>query len=189
MPKLLVLTALKSELDSDRAPDGVEVVYVGIGKISAAIATTAALLAAKPELVVNFGTCGKITKDLRGLVEVSRVVQRDMMAMPWAPRGVTPHSNDAYLLTSGYGTAVCGTGDSFVTAADPWLIENKIDVVDMELFAIALVCKRYNVPWRSFKFITDEADDSAGEDWSANVSHGEGLFWDVLKGDILRRAI
>jgi adenosylhomocysteine nucleosidase len=167
MTKILVLTALKSELDSDRAPDGVEVVYAGVGKISAAIATTAALLDAKPELVVNYGTRGKIAKNLRGLLEVSRVVQRDMMAMPLAPRGVTPQSDDESLLTSGYGTAVCGTDDSFVTATDPWLIENRIDVVDMELFAIALVCRRYNVPWRSFKFITDEADGSAHEHWSA----------------------
>jgi nucleoside phosphorylase len=93
----LVLTALKSELDSDRAPDGAEVVYVGVGKISAAIATTAALLDAKPDLVVNYGTCGKIAKNLRGLLEVSRVVPRDMMAMPLARRGVTPQSDDESL--------------------------------------------------------------------------------------------
>ncbi len=186
MTKILVLTALKSELNADRAPDGVEVVYGGVGKINTAITTTAAILAAKPALVVNYGTCGKITEGLHGLLEISHVIQRDMMAMPLAPRGVTPLCDDQTVLASGHGTAICGTGDSFVTAPDPWLIENKVDVVDMELFAIAHVCKRYDVPWRAFKFITDDANDDAHEHWTANVANGEDLFWDVLKQQVLR---
>jgi adenosylhomocysteine nucleosidase len=142
MTKIVVLTAVKSELNADRTIGDVEVIYGGVGKINAAIATTAAILAARPALVVNYGTCGKITENLRGLLEVSHVVQRDMMAMPLAPRGVTPLCDDCRMLTSDHGTAVCGTGDSFVTSTDHWLTENKIDVVDMELFAIAHVCKR-----------------------------------------------
>jgi adenosylhomocysteine nucleosidase len=188
MSRILVLAALRSELDADRAPDGVEVVYCGVGKINTAIATTAALLAAKPALVVNYGTCGKITENLRGLLEISHVVQRDMMAMPLAPRGVTPLCDEQSVLASGFGTAICGTGDSFVTSADPWLTENKVDVVDMELFAIAHVCERYEVPWRAFKFITDDANDFAHEHWTANVANGEDLFWDVLKQDVLARS-
>jgi adenosylhomocysteine nucleosidase len=136
---VLVLTALESELKASRAPDGVKVIYTGVGKINTAMATTAALLAGKPRLVVN------------------------------------------------YGTAVCGTGDSFVTATDPWLIENKVDLVDMELFAIAHVCKCYDVPWRAFKFITDDANDFAHEHWTANVANGEDLFWDALTRDVLGR--
>jgi adenosylhomocysteine nucleosidase len=185
MTRILVLTALASELRAERAPNGIEVIYGGVGKINTAIATTTAILAAKPALVVNYGTCGKITENLRGLLEISHVVQRDMMAMPLAPRGVTPLCDDEAVLTSGFGTAVCGTGDSFVTATDPWLIENKVDVVDMELFAIAHVCKRYDVPWRAFKFITDAANEDAHAHWTANVANGEDLFWDTLKRDVL----
>jgi adenosylhomocysteine nucleosidase len=187
MTRILVVTALQSELKAARAADGVDVIYGGVGKINTAIATTTAILAARPELVVNYGTCGKITRDLRGLLEISHVVQRDMMAMPLAPRGVTPLCDDDRILTSGYGNAICGTGDSFVTATDTWLTENKIDVVDMELFAMAHVCKRFGVPWRAFKFITDDADDLAHEHWTANVAGGEDLFWNVLNGEILGR--
>jgi adenosylhomocysteine nucleosidase len=188
MTTILVLTALKIELNAHRTPDGVDVIHGGVGKINAAIATTAAILAARPALVVNYGTCGKITENLRGLLEVSHVVQRDMMAMPLAPRGVTPLCDDYRILTSGHGTAVCGTGDSFVTSTDHWLTENKIDVVDMELFAIAHVCKRFGVPWRAFKFITDDANEFAHEHWTANVADGEDLFWDALNEQILGRA-
>jgi adenosylhomocysteine nucleosidase len=106
MTKILALTALKSELNAHRTTDGVDVIHSGVGKINAAIATTAAILVARPALVVNYGTCGKISENLRGLLEVSHVVQGDMMAMPLAPRGVTPLCDDYRILTSGHGTAM-----------------------------------------------------------------------------------
>ena len=67
--KILVLTALESELDIARAPAGTEIVFTGVGKVATATATTLALLALKPTLVINYGTAGKIAESLRGLVE------------------------------------------------------------------------------------------------------------------------
>jgi adenosylhomocysteine nucleosidase len=179
--KILVLTAIDDELDKARAPAGVEVIYTGVGKINAASATTLAVLALRPALVINYGTAGRINESLSGLLEVSEVIQRDMMAMPLAPRGRTPFSPELARLSSGQAGVVCGTGDSFVTTSDPWLIENKVDIVDMELFAVAQVCQRHGLPWRAFKFITDDANDLAHQDWTANVRDGESLFWDVLR--------
>jgi adenosylhomocysteine nucleosidase len=179
--KILVLTAIDDELDKARAPDGVRVIYTGVGKVNAASVTTLALLTLRPELVINYGTAGKINETLQGLVEVSSVIQRDMMAMPLAPRGRTPFSPELDRLASGQAGVVCGTGDSFVTTSDPWLVENEIEIVDMELFAVAQVCQRHGLPWRAFKFITDDANDLAHQDWTANVKDGESLFWEVLK--------
>jgi adenosylhomocysteine nucleosidase len=181
---VLVVAALSSELNAERAADCVEVVFGGVGKINAAVATTEALLKQRRALVVNYGTCGKISKSLYGLVEISRVLQRDMMAMPLAPRGVTP-SCEGHILESGREGAVCGTGDSFVTSDDPWLTVNKVDVVDMELFAIANVCERFGVPWRAFKYVTDSADDAAHRQWSANCACGADLFWDRLNAALV----
>ncbi|MGN6117766.1 MAG: phosphorylase family protein, partial [Nitrobacter sp.] len=164
--KILVLTAIDDELDKARAPDGVEVIYTGVGKVNAASAATLALLVLRPSLVVNYGTAGRINESLSGLLEVSDVIQRDMMAMPLAPRGRVPYSPELDRLSSGQSGVLCGTGDSFVTIADPWLIENKVDIVDMELFAIAQVCQRHSLPWRAFKFITDDANDLAHQDWT-----------------------
>jgi adenosylhomocysteine nucleosidase len=130
--------------------------------------------------VINYGTAGRINEALSGLVEVAHVVQRDMMAMPLVPRGRTPYSSNLDRLSSGFGDVTCGTGDSFVTSPDPWLTENNIDVVDMELFAIAHVCQRHSIPWRSFKFITGDATDFAG-DHTADIAEGQDLFWDALK--------
>ena len=182
MSKIVVLTAIDSELSKARAPDDVEVIYTGVGKVNATSAAQLAVMALRPQLVINYGTAGKIAHIHNGLVEVAHVIQRDMAAMPLAPRGRTPFSPELDKLSSGSGNVVCGTGDSFVTAIDPWLVENNVDIVDMELFAIAHVCQRHGVPWRAFKFITDAADENAADHWNENVAGGEDLFWDVMKG-------
>lgn len=179
---ILVLTALDSELDVARAPEGFRVIFTGVGKINTTIAILQAIQIEKPKLVVNYGTAGKLNTKLNGLVEVSDVIQRDMNAEPLAPRGRTPYSPDLDRLSSGQSGVICGTGDSFVTSTDPWLVDNKVDVVDMELFAIAQVCLRHTIPWRAFKFITDDANDFAHEHWTANVANGQDLFWDAMKG-------
>jgi adenosylhomocysteine nucleosidase len=179
--KILVLTALGAELDTARAPAGVDVVFTGVGKINTTIAAVLAIQTRKPSLVINYGTAGKITESLRGLVEVAHVIQRDMNAEPLAPRGTTPYAPELDRLSSGHGDVICGTGDSFVTSSDPWLTANRVDVVDMELFALASVCRHQGIPWRAFKFITDDANDFAHEHWTANVADGQQLFWDAVK--------
>ena len=37
----------------------------------------------------------------------------------------------------------------------------KVDVVDMEAYALAKVCKLENINFRCFKFISDNADETA----------------------------
>ncbi|EJN09747.1 5'-methylthioadenosine nucleosidase [Herbaspirillum sp. YR522] len=176
----IVLTALPNELAAADAPAGVEVVYCGVGKVNAALHATRIILERRPSLVINFGTAGKIDARHDGLLEVATVLQRDMLAMPLAERGVTPLMSPAEQparLDSGYPGVVCGTGDSFVSSADEWLLEQGVDLVDMELFAIARACRHFGVPWRAFKFITDGADEGAADDWQSRVHLGAELFW------------
>jgi adenosylhomocysteine nucleosidase len=174
--KILVLTAIDDELDKARAPAGVEVIYSGAGKVNASSAATLALLVLRPALLINYGTVGRINETLSGLVEVAHVVQRDMMAMPLVPRGRTPYSSNLDKLSSGFAGVTCGTGDNFITSGDPWLAENHVDVVDMELFAIAHVCQRHTIPWRAFKFVAGDTDH-----WIDDVGKGQDLFWDAVK--------
>lgn len=177
---VLIITALASELKQTELPKGVALVYCGVGKINAAVATLQAIQTHLPRLIINFGTAGKINKDLDGLLEIGRVIQRDMTAEPLAPRGHTPFGTRPYDYHAVSGHYVCGTGDSFVTAHDPWLVNHHVDVVDMELFAIAAVAHQLGIPWRAFKYITDDANDSAGDHWQDRVSHGHDLFLDKL---------
>jgi adenosylhomocysteine nucleosidase len=50
------------------------------------------------------------------------------------------------------------------------------------LFAIAHVCRSESVPWRAFKFITDDANDDAAREWTANHRSGQDLFWEAMAG-------
>lgn len=178
---MIVIAALESEIKAHSLPDHIPIVYSGIGKINAAIATFQAIQRYQPQLIINFGTVGKINPTLSGLVTINKVIQRDISAEPLAPRGIVPLSskpNEFIVNTAGY---VCGTGDSFVTQHDPWLTEQGVDVVDMELFAIAAISFEHNVKWISYKYISDAANEDSAHEWSSKVHHGEDLFLEQLK--------
>ena len=132
----------------------------------------------RPKEVVNFGSAGAISKNLEGIVECTKFYQRDMdvTALMNLKIGETPFDdiNEIILSSNGYS---CGTGDSFVTGSIPI----KVDVVDMEAYAFAKVCKLENVNFRCFKFISDNADESASLDWKENCKKGAELFKQKLK--------
>ncbi|MFY9138216.1 5'-methylthioadenosine nucleosidase [Zwartia sp.] len=179
--KLIVLTALRPELDPQNMPEGVQIFYTGIGKINATLTTLQAIEQAQPALIVNFGTVGAVSPHVSGLIEISRVVQRDMIAEPLAPRGRVPFCERPHEYFSEKGTHTCGTGDSFVTAKDPWLEAQGIHVVDMELYAIAAVAHAHGLPWLSYKYVTDFTNDDSGQDWHEKINHGEVLFLEKLR--------
>ncbi|CAM3674299.1 5'-methylthioadenosine nucleosidase [Polynucleobacter antarcticus] len=179
---LLIITALESELRREVLPPGMNIVYSGVGKINAALTSFAAMQEFQPKLVVNFGTAGKVNTSLSGLLEITKVIQRDMLAEPLTVRGRIPFCSRPHEYYALSGKYICGSGDSFVTAHDPWLVEQGVDVVDMELFAIAASAHQLNIPWQSFKYITDDANEHAGNDWQEKVHHGQALFLSQLKG-------
>ena len=178
--QLLIITALESELKREFLPPGVKIVYSGVGKINATLTMLKAIQELQPKSILNFGTAGKVNPNLQGLLQIARVIQRDMQTEPLAPRGVTPFCPRPFEYFSVSGEHVCGTGDNFVTAHDSWLHTQKVDVVDMELFAIATVAHQFNIPWQSFKYITDDANEDAGNDWQAKVNQGQALFLETL---------
>ena len=178
--KLLIITALESELKREALPTGVTIIYTGVGKINASIATYQAIHQHQPARIINFGTAGKINPQIHGLLEIGSVIQRDMNAEPLAPRGKTPFSHTPVKYHSKAGIYVCGTGDSFVNSHDQWLHEQKVDLVDMELFAIAAVAHHHQIPWQSFKYITDDANENSGNDWHDKVNHGQELYLAML---------
>jgi adenosylhomocysteine nucleosidase len=60
---------------------------------------------------------------------------------------------------------ICGTGDRFELGP----AKLKCDLVDMEAYAIAKVCKKLDVKFSSFKYITDGSDDQAHKHWIENL--------------------
>jgi len=152
--------------------------YTGAGKINATYNLTKLIIKHKPSEVINFGTAGAITKNLNGIIECTKFYQRDMDVSPLMDLkiGETPFDEISEIILSSDGYS-CGTGDSFVTGSIPI----KVDVVDMEAYALAKVCKLENIKFRCFKFISDNADESASVDWIENCKKGAKLFKQKLK--------
>jgi adenosylhomocysteine nucleosidase len=165
MKNILFLAALESEYFDEDAI-GQKIIYTGVGKINAAYATTKVIIERKPTMILNIGTAGSLKPKLVGGTHiVGSVIERDMLAMPLAPRGTVPFGEEPVSYFSDCGEILCATGDSFVTEDDPWMTQMAIDLVDMELFAIAKVCSKFGVPWRSLKYVSDSADKKAAENW------------------------
>ena len=183
MTKILILTALAAELEDQPLPFDLPVVFTGVGKVNAALATAEAIRRHQPHCIVNYGTAGGVSARAAGLHEVHAVIQRDMMAEPLAPRGQAPFDNTPVRLRSASEdphALLCASGDSFVSSADPWLVAQGVDLVEMELWGIAMACRRAGVPWRAWKYVSDQANEDSHNDWAANVHRGREAFIGAL---------
>ena len=168
----LIVVALEDELPSIHVP-GWRVLYTGVGKINAAIAATEACLVHRPEHLINYGTAGGLRPGLRGLVRVHHLMQRDMDVRPLGfPLGHTPFDVTSHIELGGSGVT-CGTGDHFVTSPP----ELQTDIVDMEAYALAKVCRHLGMTFHCWKYISDQANDAAPTDWATHVAHGLHAFY------------
>lgn len=153
----------------------IEVHYSGIGKINAAFKTFEVIQKTGCHTILNLGSAGSSVFDAHTLVEVSQFVQRDMDVSPLGFEvGVTPLDNDipaAIQLAPFFNhlpQGICGTGDSFETGQP----KVACDLVDMEGYAMAKVCKKLDIRFISVKYITDGANDTAHLDWHDNLLLG-----------------
>ena len=179
--KPLVVVALETEYKNSN----VNILYTGVGKVNALVSLSNNIEKyGTPSIIINYGTAGTVNKKHSGLVEVDVILQRDMIAEPQAPRGITPFDKDevsgAMLLNSNTDITL-GTGDSFVQEPDPWFEYSSIDIVDMEGYALAKYAKINKIPFRCFKYVTDFADENAMKNWTKNVSDGQKTFDDKIK--------
>jgi len=175
---VLVVVAVEGELDVPLPYPYVKTI-IGVGKVNAAINTMKAIMLEKPSLVVNFGTAGSLDPELnRGLYSVGRVVQRDFDARPLAPAlGIVPFDSTPLTLDLNYPEGVTlSTGDNFVTSPP----EVHSDLVDMEGWAIAKVCRELQVPLEIYKYVTDGADEDAAADWLSQMRQGARQFIDLI---------
>ena len=184
----LIVCALEVETQGQLKPlvyaDGWDVLYTGVGKVNATLGLTQKFgkygSHIPYNLVINYGTAGsRHWKYRKGdLVDCTRFIQRDMDVSGLGFKlGQTPFEEDIPIILQSESEfnpigkkALCGSGDSFV--------QDKTigDVVDMEAYALAKVCRSYDVPFISFKYITDGADGDAGIDWEENVTNGIMIF-------------
>jgi adenosylhomocysteine nucleosidase len=174
-PKSHYLIVAALEMETPSLEHLAPVVHTGIGKLNAAIQLYEAILFYKPELVINYGTAGTVSGK-SGLLKVDTFVQRDMDVRGLGvPRGVTPFMDERLPEANGI---VLASGDSFVTDSELHLegLDIEIDLIDMEAFALYKVCQHHDTKFECYKYVTDNTDNDASNDWEKNVAKGAKLF-------------
>lgn len=177
MIDILLVSATELEHGVDSL-GGVPIYIVGVGKISSAINTTKLVEKYNPKLVINFGSCGNLQQfEVGDLIEVGNVFN-DIDTRPFTEYGKTPFSNWGSIQISNSPVS-CFSSDYFYDVSQQKYSEmymkmvKDCDVIDMELYSIAQVCKTYNIPLKSFKWVSDNGD---GNDWQVNAKIGFEKF-------------
>ena len=192
---VLIVSAL--EVETQGQLEDYRVLYTGVGKVNATLELTKVLqrahlhyLPPMPKLVINYGTAGSRKIKKGQLVDCTKFIQRDMDVTGLGfMKGETPFESDPPLIiesTSEFNPigrkASCGSGDSFVEDRTNYYGE----VVDMEAYALAKVCWLFDIPFISFKYITDGADEQSHEDWEKNLADGIVEFKEKVLNEITR---
>ena len=171
----LIVVALEDELNKNDL-FGWRIIYTGIGKVNALIALGRALREKRPSKIINFGTAGSSRTELSGLHVVTLFKQRDMDVRPLGfELGETPLDEIIDINLNRPGLS-CATGDSFVDSSQ----DIEADLFDMESYAIAKLCVIDKIDFSCFKYVSDNADGDASEDWKRNVSSGSSVFKELL---------
>lgn len=172
---MALMMALPSESQGLFEQQQIDVHYSGIGKVNAAFKAYQVIMQTGCTTLLNLGTAGSHIFDAHELVEVTRFVQRDMdVSALGFEIGVTPmddHCPSYIDLEANFPQlrkGICGTGDNFATTISAL----DCNLVDMEGYAIAKVCKKLGVNLISVKYISDGANQQAHIEWQDNLLLG-----------------
>ena len=173
MSKRLPLVIAATAEEIVHVPPSVPRVITGLGKSAAAVATAGALARLGHEAggldglrVLNVGTAGALRDGLEGLHTPGTVFNHDINGDAIRALGYDPQDE---LKVDGDHT-VLASGDLFVT--DPVVrarLAERAHLVDMEGYAVALACLRFDVPLTLVKHVSDNADETA-HDWPTAVA-------------------
>ncbi|MBH1991351.1 MAG: 5'-methylthioadenosine/S-adenosylhomocysteine nucleosidase [Sphingomonadaceae bacterium] len=148
----------------------------GVGPVEAALAMGVALqdmarTDALPDFAVCLGSAGSRICPLGDIFQIGSVSWRDMDASRLGfTKGVTPfadHPVDVPLWSPlSIPTARLSTGANIVGGQDYAAID--ADMVDMETFAVARACARFDVPLMGLRGVSDGPGELSGIDgWTA----------------------
>lgn len=159
----------------------------GVGKVKSAFYLAEAINHGQPDLVVNVGTAGTIHKQVGDILVCRHFIDRDMQKL--VDFGVEYEIDSADLLAQKeyclhwQGEGICNTGDTFLTE----LSDVKGDVVDMEAYAQAFVCRAKNVPFIAVKYVTDIIGQNSVKHWEDKLADARkdlGVFFEKLGGAV-----
>lgn len=188
--------SLQFTVNGDNGKLDVTAVKCGIGKVNAAAAAAFLIADEQVDFLLNAGLSGAIQGVRREEIVIGSSYLEadfDLTAIGYA-LGVKPgqeycYEADKALLTAAVQalpeakTGRFGCGDIFL--ADParkklYGDTFEICAFDMETGAIAAVCRKSGVPFLSIRKISDDADDSATEDYQEMNNRAEADLTECL---------
>ena len=185
--KILIVYAIPQEKIEVNIPNA-EVIYVetGMGKVNAAMRLMRAICEYHPDMVINIGSAGTLNHKVGDIFVCNHFIDRDLRKV--TIDGIVSKidfGNDAInRIFSGrelvYGT--CNTGDSFITQGND--IEG--DVIDMESFAEADVCREMGVPFFAVKYVTDIVGQNSSQEWFAKLADARAGLKNFFDNNVKR---
>ncbi len=180
--KILISFALPEEMPDFTASESVRVITTRVGKANAAYKLTKNIVDFKPDIVVNAGTSGTVKWNVGDIVVARRFYDRDLA--PLTIEGVVSEIEVGEALhipsilenREAFGDFTVNTGDDFVTD----LSNVAGDVIDMEGFAQAMVCKEENIPFVSVKYITDIIGQNSVKVWNEKLADARKALGDYF---------
>ena len=159
------------EVEAQEEFNDFQKIFTGVGKINAAYHLFKGIQKYNPDIVINLGTAGSTLFNRGEVVCCNQFIQRDMDVMALGfQKFETPFSNGEVVLNYGLEIlnlpkGICGSGDQFEMEHN----NHEYNVIEMEAYALAKVCKEENLPFLCLKYISDGADGNAVEDWQTEV--------------------
>ncbi|MCK9161124.1 MAG: nucleosidase [Bacteroidaceae bacterium] len=167
---ILVTYAVKGEMvDFKGTDDEFYYLFTGIGKMKSTYYLSNFIHQFVPDLVLNIGSAGTAVHQIGDVFVCHRFIDRDMRKL--ANIGIESEIDTSALLNRyGFGSSwmndgICNTGDSFVTEHSN--LEG--DVIDMEAYAQAFVCRTMEVPFVSIKYVTDIIGHNSVNSWEEKL--------------------
>ena len=187
---IVVAVATKNEISKEQLaefsianPELGQLHYLetGVGKVNATFAITQLLSEDIVSAVINLGTAGTTLPELQGkIINSTKFFQRDMdVTALGVPKYHTLYEDIAHTTgerVDAFPEYDCYTSDSFVTDTG----DDVFPVIEMEAYAIAKVCGRFDVPFISLKYISDGANQEAADTWVNSLTNVQTHLLDAL---------
>lgn len=177
------LIALPEEVNHATEINGHPIVYSGVGKLNACMAAMDLVQKGVKE-IINIGSCGSTQHALGEIIKIGKVYQ-DIDCSPISNYGVTPFEEQSETISLDENSEFsCFSTDYFYdhlqnSKYSAFYLEKikQCSVFDMELFAMAKVCRKFDVKLSSYKWVSDDGDFSK---WQENCEKASRKVIDML---------
>ena len=182
MSKIILVSATPLEHGGLKELHGLPIFQIGIGKTNAASNLTEILWNEEPDTVINFGSCGNLKDFKVGEVIEVGTTYNNIDVRPFAEYGCTPENNQCEIKLSNSGVKCFSTDQIYDNSrtdyANKYLeMIKSCDIVDMECYPLAYVCKQRDIMFKSYKWVSDDGDIHK---WEQNAAIGFENFKEMI---------